>query len=362
MITGTASDLSPVHPGSFAPAPPIGRSFPRCDAGCLPSAESRTICRPVPGPTLVVKSGVQTLRPSWNVEALQMKGRPGERTIGLPEAAEVLGVHYMTAYRYVRTGRLQATSVNGNWQIDRQSLLALAGKSGPIRKSRSTKGRSRAVEAKGLERRLIEGDAEGAFGVCEAALVSWARPADLYTEMLVPALRSIGDRWAVGELTVADEHRASAVAIRVVGRLSPKFVRRGRRRGSVVVGAPSGELHAVPVALVADLLRGAGLEVVDLGANTPAQAFVDAALKSDRLRAIAMGSTIRGNDEAMRDCVTELHDAVPGIPVLVGGAGVPTEKVSRRLGADVWSGPDGRTAVDLIIAASSNASAREGDD
>ena len=35
----------------------------------------------------------------------------------LPEAAEELGVHYMTVYRYVRTGRLPAKRVGGTWQI-----------------------------------------------------------------------------------------------------------------------------------------------------------------------------------------------------------------------------------------------------
>ncbi len=282
-----------------------------------------------------------------------MSARPDDRLIGLPEAAAILGVHYMTAYRYIRTGRLPATSVNGTWQIDRRNLKAVA--PGPAAKrGRSVRGgsraSSRAAEAKGLERRLLDGDAEGAFDVCEMALASWALPVDLYTQMLVPALRSIGDRWAAGELTVADEHRASAVATRVIGRLGPVFTRPGRRRGTVVVGAPAGELHAVPVAVVADLLRGAGLEVVDLGANTPYQAFVDAALHSDRLRAIAIGATMEGNDEAIRDSVTALHDVVPGTPILVGGAGVPTEKVSRRLGADLWSGPDGRTVVELITA------------
>ena len=38
-------------------------------------------------------------------------------TISLTEAAERLDVHYMTAYRYVRTGRLHATKQGGQWVV-----------------------------------------------------------------------------------------------------------------------------------------------------------------------------------------------------------------------------------------------------
>ena len=176
-----------------------------------------------------------------------------------------------------------------------------------------------------MERRLVEGDLEGAFSICEVALGSWARPADLYTELLVPALRRIGDRWESGELTVADEHRSVGVATRIVGRLGPSFARPGRRRGSVVIGAPSGDAHALPVAFVSDLLRAAGFGVVDLGANTPASAFVDAARGADRLCSVAIGSTLSGNDQALATAIAALHAAVPDVPVVVGGAGVGAE-------------------------------------
>ena len=38
-------------------------------------------------------------------------GGSREPDLTLQEAADLLGVHYMTAYRYVRTGRLPARTV-----------------------------------------------------------------------------------------------------------------------------------------------------------------------------------------------------------------------------------------------------------
>src|SRR6056297_2092647 len=37
--------------------------------------------------------------------------------ISLQDAADELGVHYMTAYRYVRTGRLEAEKAGAVWQV-----------------------------------------------------------------------------------------------------------------------------------------------------------------------------------------------------------------------------------------------------
>ena len=47
---------------------------------------------------------------------------PASTDITLTEAAEVLGVHYMTAYKYVRTGRLAASKVGGGWRITSDAL------------------------------------------------------------------------------------------------------------------------------------------------------------------------------------------------------------------------------------------------
>jgi len=196
---------------------------------------------------------------------------------------------------------------------------------------------------------LVAGDEAGAVAVCHEALAGWATPVDLHLALMVPALRSIGHRWETGELTVAAEHRASAVATRVMGRFGPSFVRPGRRRGTVVVAAPSGDHHALPVMVVGDLLRDAGYAVVDLGPDTPARSLVDAARSADRLVGVAIGASITGLEEAVREAVAALHDGMPGVPVIVGGAGIPAE-VARQAGADRWSGPDGPTLVELVEA------------
>ena len=40
-----------------------------------------------------------------------------QRYVSLQDAADILGVHYMTAYRYMRHGRLLAQKESGIWKV-----------------------------------------------------------------------------------------------------------------------------------------------------------------------------------------------------------------------------------------------------
>jgi MerR family transcriptional regulator, light-induced transcriptional regulator len=263
------------------------------------------------------------------------------RSLTLQQAADRLGVHYMTAYRYVRTGRLPAFKVGVQWRVNADDLASV--KSG----RRGAGGLSRRWTVDQVADRLVAGDEPGVWALVEAALASGAEPVGIHVDLLAPALRSIGDRWALGELSVADEHRASVVAQRIVGRLGPMFGRRGRRRGTLVLGAPPGDLHSLPSAMVADELRAARFEVVDLGANTPVASFAGAARVAVRLVAVLVGATVPA-EQAIVEVIGAIRGVAPGVPVFVGGAAVAGEEAALALGADGWSGLDARQAVAAV--------------
>ena len=271
--------------------------------------------------------------------------------IGLREAAERLGVHYMTVYHYVRTGRLPAERHGSTWSVDVADLATISQR--PSRASATTKaapkrGSSRAPRRHRLVERMVRGDEAGAWLIVESALASGATPSDIYQDLMAPALHDVGDRWVDGSISIADEHMASVVATRMVGRLGPRFARRGRTRGSVVVGTPSGESHSLPGAMLADQLRGAHFEVIDLGVNAPVESFVQTARGADRLVAVLIGVTRSGLDDTVRATIDGLTSI--GAPVLVGGRAIVDEAHARRLGAVGWTGPSAMTAVAAVEA------------
>lgn len=268
--------------------------------------------------------------------------------LNLQEAADRLGVHYMTAYRYVRTGRLPATQIGSHWFVDPRDLPRLgAGAAVAGRTRAATRRSARQAAVRRLQDRLVAGDEAGAWGIVEGRLGSGSNPDEILLDELGLAMRAVGEGWEAGEYTVDDEHRATGVATRVVARLGARFTKRGPRRRSVILGTPPHELHGLPTAMAANVLRGQGYDAVDLGADVPPDAFGAAVTKTARPLAVAVAVTSGNHDRSVRAIVRAVEQASPGLPVLVGGAGISGETHAARLGA-TWSGGDARRLSDVI--------------
>jgi excisionase family DNA binding protein len=272
---------------------------------------------------------------------------PPAGTFTLQQVAERLGVHYMTAYRYVRTGQLIATRRDGRWTVSSGDLATFErDQSTPPPRGRHAAGdgavddgaAGRRYRARLLER-LLAGDEAGAWRVVETALVTRMRPDRVHLDLLAPCLREIGDRWAAGSLSVGGEHVASAVAVRLAARLAPLCARRGRTRGTVIIGGSAGELHGLPITLVTNVLRSRSWEVLELGPNTPAADVIEAVGRTDRLRAVGVSVGSDAAKDSAARTLAAVRDRFPEVLLLTGGPGVPDATVARRLGADGWS-PD----------------------
>lgn len=263
-------------------------------------------------------------------------------SLTVQEAADHLGVHYMTAYKYVRTGKLPATRSGSEWRIREDDLKSFATRSKP------TSGRSSRRQVNYADRLiapLIQGDEAGSWSVIEGAMASGAEPEALYLTALAPAMREIGERWERGVVTVAEEHRAAAVMQRLVGRLGPMMRRAGRTRGTMVIGAPPNDAHSLPVAMLADLLRRRGIAVIDLGADVPVDSFVEAVESASRLLAVGITVSTRDNEAAVAEVVRAVHDRTSA-PVLVGGVSAD-RRVVESVSSDVYL-PTGLDAVAYV--------------
>jgi methanogenic corrinoid protein MtbC1 len=181
--------------------------------------------------------------------------------------------------------------------------------------------------------------------VVEAALVAGVSVEDIYTKVLSPAMVSIGDQWARGDLEIYYEHQASAIVGRIMGRLGPRFVGRGRTKGSIVVGAPQGERHGLVVSMVADLLRQRGWEVFDLGADLPAQSFIAAVKNTPDVVAACVSVTSPSARDAACELIAALREASgDAVPIYVGGAAVLSAPDAEELGAHGWA-----SNVDVLV-------------
>jgi len=261
--------------------------------------------------------------------------------LSLHEVAEILDVHYMTAYRYVRLGILPAQREGRSWRIRRDDLDDF------MAKGETGTQRGEADWADRFFNRILAADEAGAWGVLEAALSSGMAIPEAYPTLLSPAMRRLGDLWSTGDIDVATEHAASEVASRIVARLGPRLARRGVRRGTVVLGSTATELHSLPLAMATDLFRASQFDAVDLGAYLPPDSFAAFVAETNDLVAVGVGVTTPGQEDALGETLEAIR-GVTDVPIVVGGNGVD-EEVALALGADGWA-QTGEGAVELVEA------------
>ena len=200
---------------------------------------------------------------------------------------------------------------------------------------------------------MLAGDTVGAWAVVEAAMASGAEPEQVYAEILGPVMVSIGDKWESGDIDIEDEHLASAVAGRIIGKLGPRFARRGRTRGVVVATTPPGERHGFGVAMVADILRGRGFEVLELGPDLPTDRLIAALGKVSGLVAVCLSVVSGDHLGSCAEVITALKAEFPETPVLVGGSAIGSSSTAMALGADGYADGPGEAAdrvLELVAA------------
>ncbi|MCU0312917.1 MAG: B12-binding domain-containing protein [Solirubrobacteraceae bacterium] len=138
-------------------------------------------------------------------------------------------------------------------------------------------------------------------------------------DIIAPAMREVGDRWAAGELSVADEHLATEVSTRVIA-LQREHFRVARRRASrrVLLTALEGERHVLGLEMAASVLLHAGYDVRLLGADLPLDELVVAV---ERHAPDVVGITVGRPATAMMlpVAVDLIHDVRAGTPIVIGG-------------------------------------------
>ena len=239
--------------------------------------------------------------------------------LSLNEVAEKLGVHYMTVYRYVRTGLLPAAKSGGTWRVIADDLENFASRpSNSV--GRGHRQLDRHIEP--LIASLTRGDERGAWKIAQSVRAAGCEVEELCTDLLVPAMAKIGENWAAGTSSIADEHRASAVVPILLGRLLAVPLPPGRKRGLVVVGCPPAEEHGLPASLFSLLLAGRRFEVENLGNNSPAHIFAESVQAADKLVAVVFSVTFADGLENLQACVDAVRSVRPDIPLLAGGLAV----------------------------------------
>jgi MerR family transcriptional regulator, light-induced transcriptional regulator len=260
---------------------------------------------------------------------------PGDDCLDLDDVAEQVGVHYQTVYRWVRAGKLPAAVVSGRYCVKRRELDKFLGdRNAPTRPKPPSEARlNRAAEK--MHAALSIGDDLAACDLARSIVAERTPVAELIQKVLVPPLRRIGQDWYDGKLAISVEHRASAIVERILGEAAPRP--RGRRRGSILVAAVSGDRHSLATTMAAVTLREKNWFVHHLGADMPPDELVRFC-KENRIDVAVLTLVNAGCTQLAHATGARIEAA--GTPAIIGGAGRTLDELVQRV-QEVAKGGDG---------------------
>ena len=162
---------------------------------------------------------------------------------------------------------------------------------------------------------LCAADVPTAEAVVAEALVAGVAPTAIQVRVIGAAMERIGKLWERGEVTVADEHVATVLSYRVLLALQ---IAPPRSRERVVLAAVEGQAHMLGSEMVADVLEGAGFEVLYLGADVPSGAL-GAFVAEHAPSVTGLTSTQTRDAPRLAAAIVAIHDAHPACRIMLGG-------------------------------------------
>ncbi len=172
----------------------------------------------------------------------------------------------------------------------------------------------------------VEGDIDDLIAENQG-LSKHAAAIALLNEVLLPAMKEVGDRFGAGELILPFVLQSAEVMKKAVAHLENYLERKeGASKGTVVIATVYGDVHDIGKNLVKTILANNGYSVIDLGKQVPAETIISKAVEVEA-DAIGLSALLVNTSKQMPLIVSELHRRSLKIPVLVGGAAI-----NRRFG------------------------------
>jgi methanogenic corrinoid protein MtbC1 len=186
---------------------------------------------------------------------------------------------------------------------------------------------------------LLHGDSQGCLKLADQSIQTTDELKHFYLDIIWPAMYRIGLLWETNQITVAEEHLATAIVGRVMAALYPRFARFNVTRGTAIVSAGPNEFHEVGARMVADFMEMDGWDVTYLGANTPATEILSI-LKQQKPFMLALSVATMFNLDTAQQVIRiiKADQETRNIKIMVGGLafnGMP--ELWQNLGADGYA-------------------------
>ena len=198
-----------------------------------------------------------------------------------------------------------------------------------------------------IKKTVIDGKHKEIEALVQKAIQEKADLDDLINRALIAAMDVVGDRFAKSEIFVP-EMLVSAVTMKKGLDLIKPLLKgnEDQAKGKVILCTVKGDQHDIGKNLVAMMLEGAGLEVIDLGVDVTVEEVIDK-INEIQPQILGMSALLTTTMPEMENVINLLKDRGirEKLKVMIGGAPVDAD-FAKKIGADAY-GEDAAEAVTI---------------
>ena len=178
-------------------------------------------------------------------------------------------------------------------------------------------------------------DDEALLEEVQKALEAGTAPAEIIMECQ-EGMAAIGELFSQGEMFVSDLMMAGAICKEVSDTVKPYMKGEGAAKlGKVVMGTVKNDIHDIGKDIVITMLEASGFEVIDVGVDAPAEAFVRAAQENDA-KVIGLSCLLVSCYDSIKETVAAVRAAGLDSKIIIGGGPIDGS-VQEYSGADAWA-------------------------
>lgn len=195
---------------------------------------------------------------------------------------------------------------------------------------------------------LQKGDDEKVFELTKQAIEQKLPAKEILDNGLLSGMDVVGKKFREFEIFLPDVLLAAKAMYAGMDQLKPLLIKEDiSSKGKIVIGTVHGDLHDIGKNLVGIMLKGTGVDVIDLGKDVPAEKFVKTAVE-EKAAIIGMSALLTTTTPVMKKVVDLLHEKNlnNSIKTIIGGAPV-SDEYAEEIGANAY-GFDAANAVERV--------------
>jgi len=185
---------------------------------------------------------------------------------------------------------------------------------------------------------LVAGAEEEASNWLISAYLRGTQAADIFDDLICPAMNRIGELWYKGELTVAQEHLATRTACNAIHKMRVTLPVPEMNGELAMCCGVEGDFHELPTHLAQITIENEGWEVFNFGTNMPLYSLAEEVLQHSP-QAVCVSATLMPDIERLARDYKDFRERICKlqISVIVGGRAFADEQIRRRFPADLYA-------------------------